>query len=278
MSYLSNYLVLALLFAGCTAQKDHTLTPEYVYGRASASVAYAETDMVTTIPIDNPDKPSVGDTCPSCDGSGRSGDGISKCNECNGDGRIDEADIKLELPVSAKKERLGDVSQSRAPSVSDPALLRGGELADNPNQEVPTLTIENITWFKTLASAVDTGREPLFIYFTTDNCRYCELVKKACFQHIASLPLLSNFVCVEVHYTKDKRPLTKDEANIFQYGNNGKRRQSAFPYAAVYFPSTNNVHRFSPTVFADGKSLTDEEVRTTVLTQIELAYALAKEG
>jgi len=35
----------------------------------------------------------VGDTCPNCDGRGKSGDGISPCKPCGGDGTIHEKDL-----------------------------------------------------------------------------------------------------------------------------------------------------------------------------------------
>ena len=59
------------------------------YGAANAALEGNIPNPPTPEPKPTPD----GDTCPDCNGSGKTGDGITDCLNCNGDGRIDDEDV-----------------------------------------------------------------------------------------------------------------------------------------------------------------------------------------
>jgi hypothetical protein len=58
-------------------------------------------------PVVPPDESvKVGDTCPSCKGTGRTGDGYMPCRDCAGDGRVDEGDPILTGELAPQKSIL----------------------------------------------------------------------------------------------------------------------------------------------------------------------------
>lgn len=88
----------------------------------------ASSDDVAPAPDDsNPDR-KVGDKCDNCNGTGRSGDRLSPCSVCKGDGRIDRDDIK----ARGTGPRLLESHEAPAPPVA-PTL---------PTAETLPVTIE----------------------------------------------------------------------------------------------------------------------------------------
>jgi hypothetical protein len=77
----------------------------------------AEADSVSVMAIagfrnleSSPDQPSpdrkVGDKCDNCGGSGRSGDGLGRCNVCGGDGKIDKQDLRSSVTATVAPKNL----------------------------------------------------------------------------------------------------------------------------------------------------------------------------
>jgi hypothetical protein len=90
------FAIAILLIAGCGTSLTPGLPADAYQAEADAVVVMA----FAAVPGDaapSPDdaKPDrkVGDKCDNCNGSGRSGDGLGRCNVCKGDGRIDRDDI-----------------------------------------------------------------------------------------------------------------------------------------------------------------------------------------
>lgn len=102
MIRISVYILL-LLFLGCcigctpVPQPIHATIPpqtDYtaVFSWETACIMENETPNPHPEPSPTPDKVKVGDKCPTCYGTGRSGDGIQPCFQCSGDGKVDEGD------------------------------------------------------------------------------------------------------------------------------------------------------------------------------------------
>ena len=88
-------ILFCLSLAGCSGPAG---LPEDAYqAQADAvvvlvkSAAHGESDAPA--PDDGRPDRQVGDVCDNCNGTGRSGDGLGRCNVCNGDGRIDREDL-----------------------------------------------------------------------------------------------------------------------------------------------------------------------------------------
>ncbi len=120
---MRNLLLLSLLFvSGCDVLPtpgpnvpDGPVTIELktpVYNDDEPILAYAIAKSTGKSPAptpgpDNPDDtPKVGDTCPVCDGRGKSGDGINPCMPCRADGRVDEGD-----PILTHSDEVTDVAE-----------------------------------------------------------------------------------------------------------------------------------------------------------------------
>lgn len=103
-------LLLVLNIVGCNPNPSPTPTPDNLpkiitvnavaYDDEQPILAHAIAQATGGVPSPNPSpmpspdgKPKVGDTCPNCDGRGKSGDGISPCKPCGGDGKIHEPDL-----------------------------------------------------------------------------------------------------------------------------------------------------------------------------------------
>jgi len=84
------------------AQTDYTA----VFSWETASLL-ADTLNPNPGPTPTPNKPKVGDSCPTCYGTGKSGDGIQTCFQCKGDGKVDEGDPILgnTTPTPAVEEK-----------------------------------------------------------------------------------------------------------------------------------------------------------------------------
>lgn len=109
-------LLLPTIFLGCNAPIFQpevlkvTITPYTNYSHILEwQLAMEKKDALPT-PDNNPNPgptPSVkvGDTCPVCDGRGKSGDGINPCDPCKGDGKVHEGDpILLPTETPTKEE------------------------------------------------------------------------------------------------------------------------------------------------------------------------------
>lgn len=97
------------LFVGCDALDSREDLTQYGKGTAAAILAYAQvTAGNDVIDDDESDELKPGQTCPNCDGRGTSGDGLTKCRVCGGDGKIDDRDIQATKapaePIGPPKE------------------------------------------------------------------------------------------------------------------------------------------------------------------------------
>jgi hypothetical protein len=91
---MNRYLLCLIVLCGCTSKPDDGARAR---GKAVAVVELAAVlnGHVDVQPAPQP-KPGV---CPSCDGRGVSGDGLSPCNECGGDGKIESKSEPIEVPT-----------------------------------------------------------------------------------------------------------------------------------------------------------------------------------
>lgn len=99
MNRLATLILLACL--GC-GSGTASLPPDAYQADADAVALlafYGAKDAADT-PDSKPDR-NVGDECDNCHGTGRSGDGLGRCNVCGGDGRIDERDLATDSPPDA---------------------------------------------------------------------------------------------------------------------------------------------------------------------------------
>lgn len=104
MRHLQNsVLILLLACLGCVPgspdglPRDEAIKAE---GTAIAALAWGADPVYDGDESpDDSDGPRPGDRCDSCNGTGRSGDGIGRCGTCGGDGRIDEDDVFAPAPV-----------------------------------------------------------------------------------------------------------------------------------------------------------------------------------
>ena len=95
-------VVSAICVMSCCGCSHVTGPPADAYqaeADAVVALAFAADPVDPNTPDPAPDdgdddQPKPGDTCPQCDGSGRSGDGLGRCRKCGGDGKIDERDIR----------------------------------------------------------------------------------------------------------------------------------------------------------------------------------------
>jgi hypothetical protein len=100
---------IALLFClGCKGlsplikpQPIHVAIPAYTDYRPVLCFEIGKEVNVKPTPTPNPDPspngPKVGDTCKTCNGTGKSGDKINPCFQCGADGKLDEGDPGLLL-------------------------------------------------------------------------------------------------------------------------------------------------------------------------------------
>jgi hypothetical protein len=118
---------VASLITGCSSSPFTPGLPEDAYqAQADAIVAVAMAASMEAPgenkpvpPDDRRPAPRVGDKCTNCNGTGRSGDGLGRCNPCGGDGKIDQED----LDRRARLLMLG---------LTEPAFSELGGLDSNP--------------------------------------------------------------------------------------------------------------------------------------------------
>ncbi len=89
---MRNSLILCLTL--CLSSPSYGQDYRHVWFWASASTQAPPIDPTPTPqPVPSPDgKPRIGDTCPVCNGRGKSGDGIQPCAPCGGDGIVNAND------------------------------------------------------------------------------------------------------------------------------------------------------------------------------------------
>jgi hypothetical protein len=110
---MNRYLLCLIVLCGCTKAPDEGARAK---GKATAVVEIAAV-MVSVPDVAPAPQPKPG-VCPSCDGRGRSGDGLSPCNECGGDGTI-EGVSTTSVPCDAQSSQLK--KQREAKAVEQPA-------------------------------------------------------------------------------------------------------------------------------------------------------------
>lgn len=116
ISFVS-FVPLVSVFSGCGGSP---FQPDPIVLNAPAYTNYSHT-LEWELAIENKDvlpspgpnpgpnpnpTPKIGDTCPVCEGRGKSGDGINPCNPCKGDGKVDGGDpilISEAIPTTENK-------------------------------------------------------------------------------------------------------------------------------------------------------------------------------
>jgi hypothetical protein len=111
MKYL---LILCLFISGCASMETDRWTATPLDHSRTASLVAKYNNLSTIVVV--PNGPQIGDKCPECNdppgqcGVGSVGDGTVcvKCENCGGDGKIDEKDLnpqmKEEVFIPLKKE------------------------------------------------------------------------------------------------------------------------------------------------------------------------------
>ena len=100
-----------IVFAGCELIPKPNADDLIEYGRGSASAVLSVVAATRSeVPENETDELKPGQTCPNCNGRGTSGDGLTKCRVCGGDGRIDDRDIQA-TAVTPPAEPIGPPKQ-----------------------------------------------------------------------------------------------------------------------------------------------------------------------
>jgi len=125
------WLVLILLIPGCfEAQEQIAQVDPYEYGRIAGIAGLVCSFDDDSSPSPSP-APQPGDMCPTCNGTGRVGDGTvsSKCLDCDGTGKVLAEEIP-EQPSSDKEENASSGQGSpgaQTYSAAYTAALRDGK-------------------------------------------------------------------------------------------------------------------------------------------------------
>jgi len=128
-------LAVGLLALSTTGKQKDQIDFAAIDGEFAANVADT-TDSGPRIPIpDSEGNFKKGDTCPQCNGSGRSGDSISKCRICEGNGELsNQSQInKANVAYPNGKDDAGAVG--KANPFRPTAFLKPGQ--SQPDQAKP---------------------------------------------------------------------------------------------------------------------------------------------
>lgn len=121
--------VLVLISSGCMMQSDPPRVLALQGEAASGVVLAFAADPIVPDPDAKPKpdddtrpKPKPGDTCWNCNGRGKSGDGITPCPQCRGDGRLDQGDPGLNRLLSAVAAAAPVIPAPFVPSPNFPTI------------------------------------------------------------------------------------------------------------------------------------------------------------
>jgi hypothetical protein len=122
------------------AQTDYSSVIAWEIGK---HVDHSITPDILPNPGPTPDGVKVGDTCPTCEGRGKSGDGIQPCYACKGDGRVDNGD-----PILTSEDVPVRIQPTLAPKPLEPRITEPIEIlvAKYKNVTVYSILVNGVTW------------------------------------------------------------------------------------------------------------------------------------